>query len=431
MSPTFRALSNHNYRLYAAGGVVSNTGTWMQRVAQDWLVLQLTNNSGTALGITTGLQFLPILLLSPYAGLVADRLPKRRLLQVTQLMMAVPAAVLGVLAVTGVAQTWHVYVLALIFGIGTAFDAPARQSFVSEMVGPDDLTNAVGLNSASFNAARVVGPAVAGVLIAALGSGVMATGAVILLNALSYGAVVFSLQRMRAGELDTPEPAGHDKGMIRDGLRYVRSRPDLMLILAIVFFAGTFGLNFQMTSALMATEVYGKGASAYGLLGTTMAVGSLAGALLAARRGRPRHRLVILAAVGFGFAEIVAGLLPSYLFFAIWTPVLGLSALTMITAANATMQLSVSPIMRGRVMALYMMILMGGTPIGAPIVGWVGETFGARWTLIGGGGLTVLGTLIAVLVFSRARGMLDPEVNDHADLVRRSRARLSSGLLSR
>ena len=431
MSPTFRALSNHNYRLYAAGGVVSNTGTWMQRVAQDWLVLQLTNNSGTALGITTGLQFLPILLLSPYAGLVADRLPKRRLLQVTQLMMAVPAAVLGVLAVTGVAQTWHVYVLALIFGIGTAFDAPARQSFVSEMVGPDDLTNAVGLNSASFNAARVVGPAVAGVLIAALGSGVMATGAVILLNALSYGAVVFSLQRMRAGELNTPEPAGHDKGMIRDGLRYVRSRPDLMLILAIVFFAGTFGLNFQMTSALMATEVYGKGASAYGLLGTTMAVGSLAGALLAARRGRPRHRLVILAAVGFGFAEIVAGLLPSYLFFAIWTPVLGLSALTMITAANATMQLSVSPIMRGRVMALYMMILMGGTPIGAPIVGWVGETFGARWTLIGGGGLTVLGTLIAVLVFSRARGMLDPEVNDHADLVRRSRARLSSGLLSR
>jgi len=259
----------------------------------------------------------------------------------------------------------------------------------------------------------------------------MATGAVILLNALSYGAVVFSLQRMRAGELNTPEPAGHDKGMIRDGLRYVRSRPDLMLILAIVFFAGTFGLNFQMTSALMATEVYGKGASAYGLLGTTMAVGSLAGALLAARRGRPRHRLVILAAVGFGFAEIVAGLLPSYLFFAIWTPVLGLSALTMITAANATMQLSVSPIMRGRVMALYMMILMGGTPIGAPIVGWVGETFGARWTLIGGGGLTVLGTLIAVLVFSRARGMLDPEVNDHADLVRRSRARLSSGLLSR
>lgn len=414
MSPTFRALSNRNYRLYAAGAVVSNTGTWMQRVAQDWLVLQLTANNGTALGITTGLQFLPILLLSPYAGLIADRFPKRRLLQVTQLMMVVPAAVLGVLAVTEAAQTWHVYLLALIFGVGTAFDGPARQSFVSEMVGPEDLTNAVGLNSASFNAARLVGPALAGVMIAALGGGVRATGAVILINALSYGAVVLSLQRMRESELDSPELAGHDKGMIRDGLRYVRSRPDVMLMLAIVFFAGTFGLNFQMTSALMATEVYGKGASEYGLLGTTMAIGSLSGALLAARRGRPRHRLVILSALGFGFAEIVGGLLPTYLTFAIWTPVLGLLALTMITAANATVQLSVSPELRGRVMALYMMIFMGGTPLGAPIVGWVGETFGARWMLIGGGGMTVLGTLIAVLIFSRSQGLLTPQRNREA-----------------
>ncbi|MDQ3422855.1 MAG: MFS transporter [Actinomycetota bacterium] len=420
MSPTFRALSVRNYRLYAAGAVVSNTGTWMQRVAQDWLVLQLTGNSGTALGITTGLQFLPILLLSPYAGLIADRFPKRRLLQVTQLMIAVPAAVLGVLAVTGAAQTWHVYVLATIFGIGTAFDGPARQSFVSEMVGPDDLTNAVGLNSASFNAARVVGPAVAGVMIAALGGGVQATGAVILINAVSYGAVILSLQRMRESELDTPEPAGREKGMIRDGVRYVRSRPDVMLVLTIVFFAGTFGLNFQMSSALMATEVYGKGASEYGLLGTTMAIGSLSGALLAARRGRPRHRLVILAAVGFGLSEIVAGLLPSYLIFAVWTPVLGLLALTMITAANATVQLSVSPAFRGRVMALYMMIFMGGTPIGAPLVGWVGETFGAPWMLIGGGGMTILGTLLAVLIFSRSQGLITLEKQ------REARSRLSA-----
>jgi MFS family permease len=392
----------------------------MQRVAQDWLVLQLTGNSGTALGITTGLQFLPILLLSPYAGLIADRFPKRRLLQVTQLMIAVPAAVLGVLAVTGAAQTWHVYVLATIFGIGTAFDGPARQSFVSEMVGPDDLTNAVGLNSASFNAARVVGPAVAGVMIAALGGGVQATGAVILINAVSYGAVILSLQRMRESELDTPEPAGREKGMIRDGVRYVRSRPDVMLVLTIVFFAGTFGLNFQMSSALMATEVYGKGASEYGLLGTTMAIGSLSGALLAARRGRPRHRLVILAAVGFGLSEIVAGLLPSYLIFAVWTPVLGLLALTMITAANATVQLSVSPAFRGRVMALYMMIFMGGTPIGAPLVGWVGETFGAPWMLIGGGGMTILGTLLAVLIFSRSQGLITLEKQ------REARSRLSA-----
>jgi MFS family permease len=413
LSPTFRALANRNYRLYAAGGVVSNVGTWMQRVAQDWLVLQLTANSGTALGITTGLQFLPILLLSPYAGLIADRYPKRRLLQVTQLMMAVPALVLGVLAVTGTAQTWHVYLLAFVFGVGTAFDGPARQAFVSEMVHADDLTNAVGLNSASFNAARIVGPGLAGVLIAALGGGVAATGWVILANGLSYGAVVFVLERMRVADLDTPEPAARGKGMIRDGMRYVRSRPDLMMMLAIVFSAGTFGLNFQMTSALMATEVYGKGASEYGILGTTMAVGSLSGALLAARRGRPRHRLVIGAAVAFGLAEVLAGLLPSYLTFMIWTPVLGFTALTMITAANATVQLSTSPAMRGRVMALYMMIFMGGTPLGAPIVGWVGETFGARWTLIGGGGLTVLGTLLAVAVFSRTQGLLDPEVNDY------------------
>ena len=226
MSPTFRALSNPNYRLYAAGAVVSNVGTWMQRVAQDWLVLQLTDNNGTALGITTGLQFLPILLLSPYAGLVADRFPKRRLLQVTQLMMAAPALLLGLLAVTGLVETWHVYALAFVFGVGTAFDAPARQSFVSEIVDREDLSNAVGLNSASFNLARIVGPALAGFMIAWLGGGAEATGWVIGINAVSYAAVVLALQRMRAEDLDTPEPQGREKGMIRDGLRYIRSRQD-------------------------------------------------------------------------------------------------------------------------------------------------------------------------------------------------------------
>jgi MFS family permease len=418
LSPTFRSLSVRNYRLYASGAVVSNVGTWMQRVAQDWLVLQLTHNNGTALGITTGLQFLPILLLSPYAGLIADRFPKRRLLQVTQLMLAVPALLLGLLAVTGVAQSWHVYVLAFVFGIGSAFDAPARQSFVSEIVGPEDLTNAVGLNSASFNLARMIGPALAGVLIAALGSGVPATGAVILVNAVSYGAVILSLQRMQERELHPAKPTERHKGMIADGVRYTLARPDLMLILTIVFFAGTFGLNFQITSALMATEVFHKGAGEYGLLGTTLAVGSLSGALLAARRGRIRHRLVIMAAVTFGLTEIVAGLLPSYLLFAIWTPVIGLFSLTMITSANATFQMSVAPQMRGRVMALYMMVFMGGTPIGAPIVGWVGEEFGARWTLIGGGTVTILGTLFAVAMFSRAKGLIGhvrDDTTEHSD----------------
>ena len=284
LSPTFRSLSNANYRRYAAGSVVSNTGTWMQRVAQDWLVLQLTGNSGAAIGITTGLQFLPFLLLSPVAGLLADRIPKRRLLQLTNIGMAAPAMILGLLAVTGQAQIWHVYVLALVLGTASAFDAPARQSFVSEIVDKDDLTNAVGLNSASFNAARIVGPAVAGVLIAALGGGVVATGWVILINAVSYAAPIFTLHTLDGGLLHTAKPSGREPGQIRAAVSYVRRRPDLMLILAIVFFTGTFGLNFQITSALMATQVFHKGPAEYGLLGTFMAVGSLTGALIAARR---------------------------------------------------------------------------------------------------------------------------------------------------
>jgi MFS family permease len=405
MSPTFQALSVRNFRLYSMGGLVSNTGTWMQRVAQDWLVLQLTD-SGSALGITTGLQFLPFLLVTPFAGLIADRMSKRRLLAVTQAGMAVTAGILGLLAVTGVAQAWHVYLLALLFGIGTAFDAPARQSFVIEMVGRDHLSNAVGLNSASFNAGRIVGPGLAGLLIATLGSGVRATGWVILINAVSYLAVIGSLRAMHASELDPSVPVARAKGALRDGMRYVLASPDLVFVFVVAFFAGTFGLNFQITSALMATEVFHKGAGEYGILGTTLAIGSLAGALLAARRVRVRHRLVILAAVSFGVAEILGGLMPSYLAFAAWTPVIGIASLTMITSANATFQTSLAPEMRGRGMALYMMIFMGGTPIGAPIVGWVGQTFGARWTLIGGGLATLAGTVLAVVVFSRAQGLI-------------------------
>jgi MFS family permease len=387
----------------------------MQRVAQDWLVLQLHHGSAaeasTALGLTTGLQFLPILLFSPYAGLVADRMPKRRLLQLTQAAMGVASLVLAALALTDVVTTGMVFATAFAFGIGSAFDAPARQSFVSEMVGPDDLANAVGLNSASFNLARVMGPAFSGLLIAALGSGVRATGLVILLNGFSYLAVIAALQMMSVQELTPVARAPRGKGMIRDGVRYVRGRPDLMLILVAVFFAGTFGMNFQMTSALMATQVYDRGPAEYGLLGTTLAVGSLTGALLGARReGRPRQRLVVLAGVAFGTVEIVLGLMPSYLTFALLTPLLGLSLLTMLNAANTTVQLSVSPEMRGRVMALYMMLVMGGTPLGAPVVGWVGATFGARWTLIGGGAMSVIGVLLAVAVFHGFRSAPSPSL---------------------
>ncbi|MGZ4446974.1 MAG: MFS transporter [Nocardioides sp.] len=406
MSPTFRALRNPNYRRYLVGSVVSNTGTWMQRVAQDWLVLQLPGNSGTALGITTGLQFLPVLLLSPYAGVIADRFPKRRLLQVTQLAMALASLLLGALAVTGVVQTWQVYVIAFVFGIGSAFDAPARQSFVSEMVDQDELTNAVGLNSAAFNVARILGPALAGLMIGALGGGADATGWVILVNAASYAAVIWQLQHMNLSLLHPTELRPRTPGMLVEGVRYVRSQPKMVMILVMVFFAGTFGMNFQMTSALMATQVYGKGAGEFGILGSAMAFGSLAGALMAARRVRIRMRLLVFAALGFGAAEVVAGLLPTYAAFALFAPVIGFCTLTLLNSANATMQLESDPALRGRVMALYMTIVMGGTPIGSPIIGWIGEHFGARYTLVVGGVLTMAGVALAVLVFTRARGGL-------------------------
>lgn len=407
MSPTFRSLANPNYRRYAAGSLVSNTGTWMQRVAQDWLVLALTG-SGTALGITTGLQFLPVLLLSPYAGVIADRFDKRRLLQVTQAVMGLSALFLGLITVLGVVTVWHVYAIALAFGVAAAFDGPARQSFVSEMVDTDDLSNAVGLNSATFNMARIMGPGLAGLMIGALGGGVWATGWVILINAVSYVAVIWQLKRMDVSLLHTPRPLARAPGMLREGVRYVSGQPKMVMILVMVFFAGTFGMNFQITSALMATEVYGKGAGEFGLLGSTMAIGSLAGALMAARRIRIRMRLLVIAGVGFGVAEVIAGVLPSFVTFALFSPAIGFFTLTLLNSANAIMQLESDPQLRGRVMALYMTIVMGGTPLGAPVIGWIGESFGARWTLIIGGLLTIAGVGLAVLAFWHAKRRTSP-----------------------
>ncbi|MFT4264481.1 MAG: MFS transporter [Nocardioides sp.] len=403
MSPTFRALRNPNYRLYVAGSVVSNTGTWMMRVAQDWLVLQPLHGGGDAVGIVTGLQFLPVLLLTPYAGVVADRLPKRVLLQLTQATMGLFSLVSAIAAITGHSSLWLVYLCALGLGVGSAFDAPARQSFVSEMVDRDDLTNAVGLNSASFNVARILGPALAGLLIAAWGSGQEATGWVFALNSVSYLAVIVQLRRMNPALLHTPLSRVLGRGALVEGIRYVAGRPAMLFVLILVFFAGTFGMNFQLTSALMATEVFGKGAGEFGLLGSTMAIGSLTGALMAARRVRIRLRLLALAATGFGVAEIVAGSLPSYWMFAAFSPAIGFCTLTLLNSANSTMQLSADPLMRGRVMALYMTVVQGGTPIGSPIIGWIGEQYGARWTLWLGGGLVLLGVALAVTLYARLR----------------------------
>lgn len=402
MSPTFRALSNHNYRLYLAGSVVSNTGTWMQRIAQDWLVLSLPGTGGAELGITTGLQFLPVLLLAPYAGVVADRFPKRLLLQLTQLGMALSAIALGVIAVSGHAEVWMVYALAFTFGIASAFDAPTRQSFVSEMVGPDDLTNAVGLNSAAFNTARLVGPGLAGLLIGLLGGDARASGWVILLNGASYFAIIWQLRRMDVRQLHSPAPRGRERGQLLEGMRYVRSQPKMLMILVLVFFAGTFGMNFQITSALMATQEFGKGAGEFGILGSVLAVGSLCGALMAARRPKIRLRLLLVAATAFGVLEIVAGLMPTFLAFALVAPLIGFSTITLLNSANASMQLAAAPELRGRVMALYMTVVMGGTPLGSPVIGIIGEQLGARWTLLIGGALVLVGVALAVWVLDRA-----------------------------
>ncbi len=395
----FAALVHRNYRIYLAGSFVSNIGTWMQRVAQDWLVLELSGGSAAAVGITTGLQFLPMLLLSPFGGLVADRFDKRLILKITQLWLALCAATLGVLAITGFAVTWHVYLLAFLFGIGTAFDNPTRQAFVSEVVGAEHLPNAIGLNSASFHAARIVGPAVAGLVIAAVGS-----GWAILTNGVTYAAFIAGLILIDPQRLKTAPRVERAKRQIRNALAYVRNRPDLVLVLSIVFFVGTFGMNFQMTSALMAQQEFHRGPEEYGILGTFMAIGSLAGALLAARRrGVPSRAFLVSVAIAFGVIEVIAGLMPSYWSYAAILPVMGLAALLTMTASNTSIQLRVDPGLRGRVMALYMMVLWGGTPIGSPLLGWVGEVFGARWTLIGGGGLTVLGVILSVVLVRRWR----------------------------
>jgi len=403
MRSTFASLRFFNYRLWFAGALVANVGTWMQRVAQDWLVLTvLSDDSGLAIGIVTGLQFLPMLLLSPYGGLLADRLPRRKLLIGTQSALGALAAGLGVLVLSGHAQLWHVYIFALALGVVTALDNPVRQTFVAEMVPPASLPNAVGLNSASFNAARLIGPGISGLLIAVVGP-----GWIFIINAVSFAATILSLTLMRKDELHELPHSRRGKGQIREGLAYVRGRSDIVTILVVVGVVGALGLNFQMTSALMAREVFDKGAGEYGVLGSIMAIGSLGGALLAARRKQPRVRLVLGAAFAFGVASGLMALMPSYELYALMTIPVGFSSLTMMTAANATVQMSTDPVFRGRVMSLYMMIFLGTTPIGAPLVGWLGETFGARWS-IGAGAIASI--VVSVLAAVWAKRHWDVEV---------------------
>lgn len=389
----FRSLRHRDYRRYWSGMFVSNTGTWMQRVAQDWLVLVTLGGGAQAVGITTGLQFLPFLIAAPFGGVLADRLSKRRLLIATNTFMGLIGLTLGALVLTGAAEIWHVYVLAFLLGLGTAIDNPARQAFVSELVGPDDITNAVALNSTSFNGARLLGPAAAGLLIGLLGPGL-----VFVLNALTYAAPVIALMLIRPAAPPEPADDGAAGALSRmaDGVRYLRSRPDLLLVFVVMFGVGTFGMNFQMTMALMAADVYHRGPAAYGVLGTVMAVGTLTGALLAARRTTPRRRVVVIGAVLFGLLEAAVAFMPSYELFALSLIPVGVAVMTVLTSANAYLQTSVPEQMRGRVLSLYLVVLMGGTPLGAPVIGWVAAELGPRWSLLGGGALTVACTVLAV-----------------------------------
>jgi MFS family permease len=392
VSPTFTSLRYPNYRLWFAGGLVANIGTWMQRVAQDWLVLTvLSDESGVAVGTVTALQFAPVLLLSVWAGVLADRMNRRVLLMATQLAQALLALGLGVLVLAGHVELWHVYVFATLLGVVAAVDGPVRQTFVAELVPPDKLSNAVGLNSTSFNAARVIGPGLAGLAIAWVG-----TGWVFIANGVSFVATILALARMRTADLHPmPSAKRHEKGQIRAGWQYVRGRSDIVVIMVVVGVVSTFGLNFQLTSALMARTEFGKGAGEYGVLGSILAIGSLTGALLAARRERPRVRLVIGAAFGFGITTGVMALMPTYPSFAVACIPVGLASLTMMTAANSTIQMSTDPAMRGRVMAIYMMVFLGATPIGSPVIGWVGQEYGARWAI-------GMGSISALLVASGA-----------------------------
>jgi MFS family permease len=396
----FRSLRVRNYRLFASGQLVSLTGTWMQRVAQDWLVLELTN-SGTALGIVTALQFGPSLLLGMWGGVLADRGDKRRLLLATQSGLAVIALLLGVLDVTGVVRYWQVIVLATLLGLITAIDTPVRQAFVVEMVGRDDLTNAVAINSTIFNAGRILGPAIAGVVISAVGTGWAFIG-----NAGSSLAVLAGLLFMRTAELYPSPPVIRARGQLREGLRYVRERGDLMLTMVLITMIGTFGLNFAITCALMAKQVFHRGATGYGLLSTALASGAFFGAILATRRTkRPSSTFLLGMATLFSVGEVVTGLMPSFVSTAALLVPTGLAMLSLTTAANSHVQLGVAPTMRGRVMALYLICFMGGTPLGAPLIGWVAEFAGPRWGLIGGGLICLLTVGVLATLLAKHRGI--------------------------
>ena len=402
MPRAFRSLNNFNYRLWAIGALVSNVGTWMQRTAQDWLVLtQLTHHNASAVGTVMALQFGPQLLLLPWTGWAADHVDQRKLMMVTQAAMGALALALGLMTIAGVVQLWHVYVFAFLFGCASAFDAPVRQTFVAQLVGDAELPNAVALNSTSFNAARMIGPAAAGLLIAGVG-----TGWAFVVNGLSYVAVLASLTWLRKSELHARAAGGGSARGMLDGVQYVSKRPDLIALLAMLFLIATFGLNFPIFIGTMAVSVFHTDARGYSLLSSTMAVGSVIGALLAAGRERTRFSALVVGAGVFGVGCLLAAIAPGYLWFAVALALTGVAALTFTNTSNSLIQLSTEPAMRGRVMALRLGIALGTTPIGAPIVGWVADHAGPRWALgvAAASGFAALAVGVRYLTLSRDNG---------------------------
>jgi MFS family permease len=381
---TFSSLRIHNYRLYFVSQLISVSGTWMQSVAQAWLVLRLTG-SGVDLGVVVGLQFLPMLLLGPVGGLVADRVDKRRLLYCTQAAGGLLALVLGVLVVSHLVQLWQVYLLATLLGVVNLFDNPARQTFVMEMVGRDDLPNAVSLNTVVMNASRVVGPAVGGLVIVAFGLGIC-----FFLNAASYLAVLVGLSLMRADELQPTQPVARAKGQIREGFRYVWATPKLRNTLLAIGLIGIFAYNFTVTLALLARSTFHGGAGAYSLLTSCMGIGAVVGGLLAAHRARPTPRLLQVLALLFGALLAAVALAPTLATAAVLIVLMGAASIGFIATANATLQLSADPAMRGRVMALYAMAFLGTTPIGAPLVGAIAQWTNPRVALLSGAVATMV-----------------------------------------
>ena len=394
---TFAALANPNYRRYTSGQAISLIGTWMQTVAQSWLVLELTG-SGTQIGLVVALQTLPVLLLGPYAGVVADRVDKRKLMIVLQSLMGVQALVLAILTITHVVTIWEIYLLAVLLGLNNCFENPARQSFVLEMVGPKDLRNAVSLNSVLVNVARAIGPAVAGVVIALGGIGIC-----FLLNAASFVAVVASLLRLDVASLTPSRPASRARGQLREGIRYVSANPVLAIPLLMMGLVGCLAYEFQVVLPIVAKQTFHGGSQVYGFMTAAMGAGAVVGGLWVAARGHTGVRSLINSCIVFGVLLVVAALAPDLVVELIALALVGAVSVTFISKGNSTLQLAADPMMRGRVLALWAVAFLGSTPIGGPIAGAVSERYGGRSGLLLGAAACLLAAALGVVLARRRR----------------------------